>query len=51
MQFYRLAGARTSDAHARKLLGDLADTEANHERRAADAQDEQLTADKRGEED
>jgi rubrerythrin len=50
-RFYRLAAGRTSDAHVRKMLGDLADTEANHERRAVDAQDQRLTADKRGAED
>ncbi len=50
-RFYRLAASRTSDARVRKLLGDLADTEANHERRAATIEDERLTTEKRGEED
>jgi erythrin-vacuolar iron transport family protein len=50
-RFYRLAASRTTDVRVRKLLGDLADTEANHERRAGDIQDERLTADKRGDED
>jgi rubrerythrin len=50
-RFYRLAASRTTDVHVRKLLGDLADTEANHERRAGDIQDERLTAEKRGDED
>jgi rubrerythrin len=50
-RFYRLAASRTTDVRVRKLLGDLADTEANHERRAGDIHDERLTADKRGDED
>src|ERR1700677_2332109 len=50
-RFYRLAASRTSDGHVRKLLGDLADTEANHERRAVDIQDAELTRAQRGDED
>jgi rubrerythrin len=50
-RFYRLAAGRSTDAYVRKLLGDLADAEANHERRAVDVQDQRLTPDKKGEED
>jgi erythrin-vacuolar iron transport family protein len=50
-RFYRLAAGRTTDVRVRKLLGDLADTEANHERRAGDIQYERLTAEKRDDED
>ncbi len=50
-RFYRAAASRTSDAAVRKLLGDLAETEAGHERRAADADAEHLSDAKRGAED
>jgi rubrerythrin len=50
-RFYRLATSKTTDVHVRKLLGDLADAEANHEQRAADIESEKLTPDKRGKED
>ena len=50
-RFYRLAASRTSDAAVRKLLGDLADTEAQHERRAGDIKADRLPDDKRGAED
>jgi rubrerythrin len=33
-RFYRLAASRTTDVSIRKLLGDLADAEAEHEQRA-----------------
>jgi rubrerythrin len=42
-RFYRQAMARTSDASIRKLLGDLAEVEEKHDRRAADLEHELLT--------
>ncbi len=50
-RFYRAAASRTSDAEVRKLLGDLAETEAGHERRAVDAEAKHLSDVKRGAED
>lgn len=50
-QFYRLAASRTNDSSVRKLLGDLADIEANHEYRAADIEGERLTSENLGKED
>lgn len=43
-RFYRNAATRTSDVSIRKLLGDLADAEARHERRADALSEENLTA-------
>ncbi len=43
-QFYRQAMARTSDASIRKLLGDLAEVEDKHDRKAADLEKQLLTA-------
>lgn len=50
-RFYRLAASRTTDAAVRRLLGDLADTEAQHEHRASEAEAKHLPDHKRGEED
>ena len=50
-RFYRLAAARTGDARIRKLLGDLADAEAGHERTAHDLEDKHLPGDTRVRED
>ena len=41
-QFYRRAAARSEDVSIRKLLGDLAETEEEHERRADELRDENL---------
>ncbi len=43
-RFYRQAMARTSDASIRKLLGDLAEVEDKHDRKAADLEKQLLTA-------
>jgi erythrin-vacuolar iron transport family protein len=50
-RFYNLALERTSDASVRKLLGDLAAAEAQHERDAESIQEEHLTESARNEED
>ena len=50
-RFYRRAAARTSDASIRKLLGDLAEAEVVHERRADELVDEILPASVRARED
>ncbi|EKN01135.1 MULTISPECIES: iron exporter MbfA [Acidocella] len=50
-RFYRNAAARTSDVSIRKLLGDLADAEAEHEHRADELSAQNLTADTRKSED
>ena len=50
-RFYRLAASRTTDAAVRRLLGDLADTEAQHEQRASEVEAKHLPDHKRGEED
>nr|WP_295740240.1 ferritin family protein [uncultured Acidocella sp.] len=50
-RFYRNAAARTSDVSIRKLLGDLADAEAEHEHRADELSAQNLTADARKSED
>lgn len=50
-RFYRLAASRTTDAAVRRLLGDLADTEAQHERRASEVIAKHLPGEKREEED
>ena len=42
-RFYRQAMARTTDASIRKLLGDLAEVEDKHDRRAADLEKKLLT--------
>jgi rubrerythrin len=49
--FYRLAASRTSDAATRKLLGDLAEAEADHERLADRLARENLTEEARSAED
>jgi rubrerythrin len=41
-QFYRRAAARSEDVSIRKLLGDLAEAEVEHERRADELRDENL---------
>ena len=38
-RFYRQAAARSTDASTRRLLGDLADTEAEHQRAAGAAEE------------
>jgi erythrin-vacuolar iron transport family protein len=50
-RFYRRAAARTSDASIRKLLGDLAEAEVEHERRADQLVEENLPAGVRAQED
>ncbi len=50
-RFYRMAAGRTTDAAVRKLLGDLADAEAQHELRADDIKANRLSEEKRGAED
>jgi rubrerythrin len=50
-RFYRQAASRSTDAGIRKLLGDLADAEAGHERRAGESERIHLPGDKRGQED
>jgi len=50
-RFYHLALERTSDASVRKLLGDLAAAEAQHERDAEAIQEEHLTESARHDED
>ncbi len=49
--FYRQAVTRTSDASIRKLLGDLAEVEDNHDRRALSLEKELLTDSARDRED
>ena len=49
--FYRLAASRASDTAVRKLLGDLADAEASHERVADQLTEENLPQDVRSAED
>lgn len=49
--FYRLAASRTSDTAIRKLLGDLAEAEADHERVADRLARENLTEENRSRED
>ncbi|WP_291656027.1 iron exporter MbfA [Bosea sp. (in: a-proteobacteria)] len=43
--FYRLAASRSTDAETRKLLGDLAAAEAQHERKALSLEGELTTGD------
>ena len=50
-RFYRRAAARSTDAATRKLLGDLAEVEADHERAAGAAEERRLPGDARGKED
>ncbi|MDQ0395711.1 iron exporter MbfA [Labrys monachus] len=50
-RFYRAAAGRTSDAGIRKLLGDLADAEAQHEQKAGEFEAERLPQDVREKED
>ncbi|GAN81481.1 iron exporter MbfA [Acidocella aminolytica] len=50
-RFYRNAAARATDVSIRKLLGDLADAEAEHEHRADALSESNLTADARSTED
>lgn len=50
-RFYRNAAARATDVSLRKLLGDLADAEAIHERRADALSEQKLTETVRTEED
>jgi rubrerythrin len=50
-RFYERAALRSRDAQIRKLLGDLAEIERQHERRADELQREHLTPDALGEED
>ncbi len=50
-RFYRRSAERTSDAEIRKLLGDLAEAEAGHERRAEAIEAKRLPGDKRAKED
>ena len=50
-RFYREAAARSSDAAVRKLLGDLAEAEAGHERAALSADEKRLPGETKGRED
>ena len=50
-RFYRLAASKTSDASIRKLLGDLADAESQHEHTADRLMEENVPTDVRTEED
>ena len=50
-RFYREAVSRTQDAAVRKLLGDLATAEAEHEHRAGDFEAKRLPGDVRSRED
>ena len=50
-QFYRRAAARSEDVSVRKLLGDLAEAEVEHEHRADQLRDENLPANVRAGED
>ncbi len=50
-RFYNLAAARTTDASIRRLLGDLAAAEADHERTADELETRHLPGDARAKED
>ena len=50
-RFYRAAAARSTDAGVRKLLGDLAEAEAGHERIAGQSEARRLPGETRGRED
>ena len=49
-RFYRQAAGRSTDAGIRKLLGDLAEAEAGHERKAGEAEAKHLPGEVRGRE-
>ena len=51
MRFYRRSAARSQDASIRKLLGDLAEAEQEHEHTAGRLMEQNLTASARDEED
>ncbi len=46
-RFYRTAASQMTDAGTRRLLGDLADTEAQHRRRASEAEAKRLPGETR----
>jgi erythrin-vacuolar iron transport family protein len=50
-RFYRLAASRATDVSIRRLLGDLAEAEQEHEQRADELSEENLTAHARESED
>ena len=50
-RFYRQAAARATDASVRKLLGDLAEAEAGHERTAGQIEEKRLPGETKGNED
>jgi rubrerythrin len=50
-RFYRAAASRSTDAAVRKLLGDLADDEVEHQRRAGESEERRLPGETRGRED
>ena len=50
-RFYREAAGRTQDAAVRKLLGDLATAEAEHEQKAGEIEAKRLPGETRGRED
>ena len=50
-RFYRAAASRSTDAGIRKLLGDLADAEAEHEHKAGEIEARRLPGETRGKED
>lgn len=50
-RFYRLAASRCTNAAVRKLLGNLADEEAGHERKAVEAEEKRLPGDVKRRED
>lgn len=50
-RFYRKAAGRSTDAAARKLLGDIAEDEVRHQRSAGEAEERRLPGDARGRED
>jgi rubrerythrin len=49
-RFYQQAAARSQDASIRKLLGDLAEAEQNHERSASEIEERHLSGSKRDDE-
>ena len=51
IRFYQVAGARTTDASIRKLLGDLASAEEKHDRNASNLESSILTDTARNDED
>ena len=50
-RFYRQAATRSTDAAVRRLLGDIAEDEAGHERRAVASEAERLPGEARDRED